>query len=246
MKILSEMKDLIINLKGENLEDVKLKLLRNINLIALSLEDEEELTNEQLESIYALTSMKDSLRENKELELYDIGAILIIKIKNAFDEFTTDIIEKGFLNDVLELTSFLLSIVGGGARRIKLLQLNKNKESDYFDTKEYFFELKKELYKQIDLKSSEGAHVKVFLVNGIIESIKSELATNSQKHGSLVISLLNDYKISSEEVNERSYFKRGYGRELQRRIYMWDKLTFDLKYDYSIDRMLDVEEHQNL
>lgn len=227
---------MLSQLNHDNIAEMKNKLIKYTKLIALSFDKDEDLSCDQIDKIYELVE-----RLKSEHHYDSFGASLTENFEEAFDILSTSVINNGFVEDMIELTLDFLKLIGGGARGHKLLlQINGNPGS--LHNQETFFQLRKEFYKQIDLKSSEGYYQRIFLIRGLVQSVDLELESRLRQHGSVLISLLEGTNTTEDFNNVRSWhnqwFDKNYVKELQRRIYLWDKLTIKLKNEFSIEELL--------
>ena len=90
--------------------------------------------------------------------------------------------------------------------------------------------------------------LKSFHVLGFIHSVQFDLEERSQEHGRSVIGFLTDFKTNElksvqqfqteDHIPEvKSTVSKGYGIELQRRIYMWKSLTLIFTSPYALEKM---------
>lgn len=236
---------LLGELNKDNIEEIKPVLSKYVKLVLMGLgESEEQLSCEQVDEIHKLMTMRYEFREEAKLA-EDLK--LVAKVKKAYDELLHHITREGYIYDAIKLTSDALKGIGGHARLAKLRILNK-KNTKYFQSEKYLEDLKKELYIALEKKSAEGIMAELYLVTGIINSVAYSLMEESQEHGRSVIQLLTDYKSgktkSIDEFKEDGHIEElkvkldsKYGKELQRRIYLWDKLTLGLKSPYFLEEL---------
>ena len=108
--------------------------------------------------------------------------------------------------------------------------------------------LKRECYNLMEQRAVVGLHAQIFHVLGFVHSIQFDLEERSQEHGRVVIGLLTDFKTgelrsvqqfqAEDHISEvKSMVSKGYGIELQRRIYMWKSLTLIFTSPYALEKM---------
>ncbi|WP_125152067.1 hypothetical protein [Clostridium rectalis] len=236
--------DIINTLDICNLEKSKEELKKYMYLHLLSLDDKDDLSCEELERIYYIIYERKRFKsENK------IGTELLLleKFKKAFNSFIYDLVERDYLWDAIELTSSVLKDTGGISRNIKLLVEN-NKQQEYLYSEIYLEDLKREFYINIRRKVLYSIFSEMNLVMGLIYSIRFDIEEKCQEHGRIVLSFLKDYKTekikSLHEFNNEAHTKEvkkllseEYSLELQRRMYLWDKLTIELKDHYCLEKL---------
>ncbi|GAV23049.1 hypothetical protein cpu_15590 [Carboxydothermus pertinax] len=240
------LKDLIKNLNSENVEKLKPQLNRYVNQLILSIYDTNlELSDLDLESLCETLLHKDEFREEFRDKLQK--GLLIDKFIHIYDLFINEITKERYVFDGIELTTLCLRSIGGIARGLKLLKLNKHKE-EYFHSLQYLKDLNAEFYAHLRQYAGKGIIEEHFLITGLIHTIRFYLEENCQEHGRKILALLTDRKDKRlktlEEFNNELHtaeikcmLTREYAIELQRRLYLWDKLTIDLKNHYYLENL---------
>lgn len=242
-----EIKELVSQLNNENIEELKPLLIRKINKLVLSINDDSDISDSELEEMYDWVIIREKFREEAREENNSLlEGTLINNFIKAYEEFINEIVNKGYISDAIELTSTSLRSIGGLARSIRILK--KMKIQKYINSVEHLNDLKAEFYKHLKSYAHKGFYEEQFVIMGLIHIIKFCLEENSQEHGRAVISILTDYKSNKiknvEEFNNETHIeeisiklKREYGIELQRRVYSWDNLTRKLEDHYYLEKL---------
>ena len=242
-----EIKDLLNQLNNENVEELKPILIRNINKFMLSIDDDKNISDSELESMCDILIMREEFRGQVRREDNSLlEGTLINSFIKAYNEFINEI-TKDYISDAIDLTSTSLRSIGGLAQSLRLMK-NMKTNRKYMNSMEYLNDLKREFYKHLKSYAHKGFYEEHFAVRGLIHIIKFDLEEQSQEHGRLIISMLTNHKTnkmkSLEEFNNEHHIegisiklKREYGIELQRRIYCWDNLTRKLEDHYYLEKL---------
>lgn len=244
-----ETKDLLNRLNSENIEELKPSLIRKVNELILNINDD-NISDSELEKLCNFFIMREEFRKEARDENSLIEGLLIKNFIIAFDEFISEINNKDYISDVIELTNTSIRSIGGIARGYRLMR--KNGPSKTCNNMAYLAELKDEFYKQLRSYGRKGIYEEQFVISGLINVIKFELEEKLQEHGRYVISMLTDYKTkkmkSFEEFEKETHLdelkikmKREFGIELQRRVYLWDNLTRKLQDHYYLENLYEKE-----
>ncbi|OFI06694.1 hypothetical protein CLOACE_08490 [Clostridium acetireducens DSM 10703] len=240
-----EIKDLLNKLNSENVEELKPSLIRKVNEIILNINDN-DISDDELESLCNFFIIRENLRKEIKKENPLIEGLLIENFIKAFDEFINEINNKDYISDIIELINTSIRSIGGIARGYRLMK--KYALSKDINNIQYLIELKNEFYKHLRSYSIKGIYEEQFVICGLINIIRFELEEKSQEHGRYIISMLTDYKTknmkSIEEFESESHLdelkikmKIEFGIELQRRIYLWNKLTSKLQDHYYLENL---------
>lgn len=247
-----EILNLINKLNCDNVEKLKLELMKLMYLHLLSLgESSKKLRLSQLEQIYetANYNILDEVKEQFTKEIkQDLSRIRYsIRFNEAIDSFTESLIEHHYTNDAIELLEQLIMTLGAKPRVFKLWLGKKDmKLIKYRQSSEYLAALKNELFDHIKLQSKGKLLTEIFLINAMIHWFKNELEDNENRCNGYALSHFKGSKQPIEECENNvligKYFSWDYKRELERRVYLWNKLVFDFSFDYSVREMLGEEE----
>ena len=243
-----EIKDLLNQLNNENVEELKPMLIRKFNKLILSIDDDINISDSELESIYNVLMVREQFREDARKEDNSlIEGIFINSFIESYDEFINEIVNKDYISDAVEITLSSLRSIGGLVRSFRLMK-NMKTNRKYMNSMEHLNDLKAEFYNHLKLYAHKGFYEEQFVVSGLIHIIKFNLEEESQEHGRFIISMLTDHKAnrmkSLEEFNNEAHIeeisvklKREYGIELQRRLYSWDSLTRKLEDHYYLEKL---------
>jgi predicted house-cleaning noncanonical NTP pyrophosphatase (MazG superfamily) len=231
-----QMEKLINDLDKDNLRSLKPKLLRLLKLELLSFDDgNENISEQQLDDILNLVREKEEFDKDY---LTDKEFLFIENFKCAYDEFVDDIVSKGYLRNAVELTIDVLKSIGGYTRGLKLFL--ENNDLSYIKSDQYLKNLKNELYNRIDQIIKDKSMQQLFLVLGLIHSISFILQKQIFEHSELLIEKIQNkqgtFKIECSDKHLDNFISKEYIEELQRRVYLWDKLTFELKHHYTLGK----------
>lgn len=244
-----EIKDLINKLDNTNAEELKPKLIRQVNELILNINDE-SICDAELENLCNFLIAREGFRENMKEEASkeetSIEGLIIEEFIKSFEEFICQINNEKYIEDIIELINNSLRGIGGIARGVKVMK--KYVQFEDYNSPEHLMELKEEFYKQLRSYSSKGIYEEQLIVFGLINTIKFQLEEQLQEHGRFIISMLTDYKTknikSINEFQEEAHLnevkvkmKREFAIELQRRIYIWDSLTWKLQDHYYLERL---------
>lgn len=244
-----EIKNLLNELNSENIKELKPSLIRKVNELILKINDD-NISDSELEELCNFFIMREEFRKEASKENSLIEGLLIENFIKAFDEFIDEITNKDYIADAIELINSSIRSIGGIARGFRLVK--KYAPPKEVNSIQYLIELKDEFYKQLRSYSSKGIYEEQFVICGLINIIKFELEEQSQEHGRYVISMLTDHKTKKmktfEEFEKEIHLdelkikmKREYGIELQRRVYLWDKLTRKLQDHYYLENLYEKE-----
>lgn len=245
MKIIHEIIEIIETLDPTNVEKLKPSLLKLAKLSALSFgEDEKRLSDKKIKEIYnkhlIFFNCVDSEFQN---EIFLLTSTLNNEFFRIFEILIDEMTARGYLEDAIELSTLILSGMGAKARSLKLFTTHKKNLSAFLNSKEHITYLKEEISKQFNAQLFEGLYFKIVQVQGLIMLIKDHLDENSRNLASTIRTtlLLENRTIESLEQDPifGKYFDPKYPKELKMRIYLWDKLTVDLRNEYSIDAILE-------
>ncbi|PFJ15390.1 hypothetical protein COD67_11995 [Bacillus cereus] len=225
-----------------NLEEGKALLKKHILLMKYGMEHD-ELKEEEMNKILNLIQGREQFRENVP-ELRDLH--LVKSFQTALDEFLNSIISNGYVEDAVEILESLLKSMGAVAQIIKIMFVDKMTVNR--NSLEMVEVLKRESYKLMEQRAIVGLHAQIFHVLGFVHSIQLDLEEKSQEHGRIVIDFLTDFKTDKlksvqqfkkeDHIPEvKSMVNKGYGIELQRRIYMWKSLTLVFTSPYALENM---------
>ena len=182
--------------------------------------------------------------EKRCSELRDLH--LIKKFQAVLDEFIHSIILNGYVEDAVEILESVLKSMGAVAHIVKVMFVGKMKVDR--NSLEMVEVLKRECYNLMEQRAVVGLHAQIFHVLGFVHSIQFDLEERSQEHGRVMVGLLTDFKTdelksvqqfqTEDHIPEvKSMVSKGYGIELQRRIYMWKSLTFIFTSPYALEKM---------
>ncbi|SHJ13131.1 hypothetical protein SAMN02745163_01379 [Clostridium cavendishii DSM 21758] len=251
-----EIKDLLNKLNSENIEELKPNLIRKVNELVLNINDD-NISDDELDMLYNFFIMREELRrevsENISEEDSLMEGLLIENFIKEFEEFISEFENKDYISDAIELINTSIRSIGGIARGYRLVK--KYAPSEDIDRVQYLMELKSEFYKQLRAYSSKGIYEEHFVICGLINVIRFELEEKSQEHGRHVISMLTDYRTkkmkSLEEFERENHLGElktkmtvEFGKELQRRIYLWDSLTRKLQDHYYLENLYEEESNR--
>jgi hypothetical protein len=243
-----EIKDLLSQLNNENVQELKPILIRKFNKLILSIDDDINISDSELESIYNVLMVREQFRKDARKEDNSLlEGILINSFIKSYDEFINEIGDKDYVSDAIEITLSSLRSIGGLVRSFRLMKNMKTNKA-YINSMEHLNDLKAEFYNHLKLYAHKGFYEEQFVVSGLIHIIKFNLEEESQEHGRFIISMLTDHKTnrmkSLEEFNNEPHIegisvklKREYGIELQRRLYLWDNLTRKLEDHYYLEKL---------
>lgn len=244
-----EIKDLVNKLDNTNAEELKPKIIRQVNELILNINDE-NICDTELENLCNFLIARESFRENMKEEASkeetSIEGLIIEEFIKSFEEFICQINNEKYIEDIIELINKSLRGIDGIARGVKVMK--KYVQSEDYNSLKHLMELKEEFYKQLKSYSSKGIYEEQLIVFGLINTIKFQLEEQLQEHGRFIISMLTDYKTknikSINEFQEENHLdevkvkmKREFAIELQRRIYLWDSLTWKLQDHYYLERL---------
>ncbi|AIY77016.1 hypothetical protein COL11_11890 [Bacillus anthracis] len=233
---------IVDELTADNLEERKALLKNHILLMKYGMEHH-ELKEEEMTEILKWVQGRDQLRKDVP-ELRDLH--LIKKFQAVLDEFIHSIISNGYVEDAVEILESVLKSMGAVAHIVKIMFVGKMKVNR--NSLEMVEVLKRECYTLMEQRAVVGLHAQIFHVLGFVHSIQFDLEERSQEHGRVVISLLTDFKTdelksvqqfqTEDHIQEvKSMVSKGYGIELQRRIYMWKSLTLIFTSPYALEKM---------
>ena len=246
-----EIKDLLNELNGENVEELRSLIIRKVNQLILSIYDENK-SDLELEEMCNLIIAREEFREEARQDNNGLlEGILTDNFIKAYDEFIDEIVGKKYISDAIELIYDSLRSIGGRCRGFRLMK-NGKKNRNYLNSIEYLNDLKGEFYIHLKSYAHKGFNEEFFAVTGLVHTIKFDLEEKSQEHGRYIISMLTEPKAkrgkSIEEFNNEPHLeevkiklKREYGIELQRRIYSWDNLTRKLQDHYCLETLFEEE-----
>jgi len=249
-----EVKELLNELNCENVETLKPQIIRKVNQLILSINDDNK-SDSELEEMCNLAIIREKFREEARLDNNGLSeGILIDNFIKAYDEFMNEIVSKEYISDAIELIADSLKSIGGRCRGFILIKEGA-KNRNYLSSTEHFDDLKGEFYTHLKSYAHKGFHEEYFVVTGLIHTIKFDLEEKSQEHGRNIISILTDPKTkrgkSIEEFNNEPHLeeirvklKRKYGIELQRRIYSWENLTRKLQDHYYLENLFNEEDEK--
>jgi len=245
-----EIKDLLNQLNNENVEELKPMLIRKFNKLILSIDNDINISDSELESIYDILIIREQFREDARKEDNSLlEGIFINSFIKSYDEFINEIVDKDYVSDAIEITLSSLRSIGGLVRSFRLMK-NMKTNRKYMNSMEHLNDLRAEFYNHLKLYAHKGFYEEQFVISGLIHIIKFDLEENSQEQGRHIISMLTDHKTnrmkSIEEFNNEPHIKelrvklkREYGIELQRRLYSWDNLTRKLEDHYYLEKLYD-------
>lgn len=233
---------IVDELTTDNLEEGKALLKNHILLMKYGMEHH-ELKEEEMTEISKWVQGRNQLREDVP-ELRDLH--LIKKFQAVLDEFIDSIILNGYVEDAVEILESVLKSMGAVAHIVKIMFVGKRVVDR--NSLEMVKALKKECYNLMEQRAVVGLHAQIFHVLGFVHSIQFDLEEKSQEHGRAVISLLTDFKTdklksvqqfqTEDHIPEvKNMVSKGYGIELQRRIYMWRSLTLIFTSPYALEKM---------
>lgn len=230
--IKEQMEKLINNLDKDNVENSKSKLLRLLKLEFLSFDNKSEsISEQQLDDILKLVREKEEL--DKEYSI-NKNFLFVEKFKQVYNQFIDDIVSEGYLENAVELTIDVLKIVGGYTRGLKLFL--ENSDLSYIKSEQYLNNLKDEFYNRIHQLMREKTVHQIFLVLGLVNSIRVMLQKQLFENSELLIDKIqskqDNYKIQCSDKKLENIMSKKYAIELQRRVYLWDKFTFELNHYY--------------
>lgn len=243
-----EIKDLLSQLNNENVQELKPILIRKFNKLILSIDDDINISDLELESIYDILIIREQVREDARKEDNSLlEGLFINNFIKSYDEFINEIVNKDYISDAVEITLSSVRSIGGLVRSFRLMK-NIKTNRKYINSMEHLNDLKAEFYNHLKLYAHKGFYEERFVVSGLIHIIKFDLEEQSQEHGRYIISMLTDHKTnkmkSLEEFNNEHHIeeisiklKREYGIELQRRIYSWNNLTRKLEDHYYLEKL---------
>ncbi len=243
MKIIHELIKTIEKTDKDSFEKLKPTMLKLARMSALSFGNEEKkLTGKRIEEIYNMWLIPFG----QDQEFLDEIESLISKLNSEFirtyESLTDGMSERGYRKDAIELSAFVLRSIGGKARGLNLHLGRKKKLLVYCDSEEQLRDLKTEISKQLREQSCESPYVSALLINGLVCSIKENLDEMSRQLAGTIRAMVSMDNRTIEELESNeilgTYFDPQYPKELKRRIYLWDKLTVELRNEYSIDEII--------
>lgn len=235
ISMIKEMKKLISQLNEENIDDIKPKLDRYIKLQVLGLDDE-KIPDEKLQKMIKLNEVRDELLDEEEDEDY----LLIEKFKLMYNEFYNQLIkdkDDKNIENVIQITKAALNSIGGRGRKLRIF--TDAKDLSYLKSKQCAEDLKKELFCRMEQVVREKIMDEPFLIIGLIHTIKFYLNEDLQDCSKTIISVLKREKEKEVQslINQYEFFNKEYVIELERAIYLWDKLTLDMRSHFIINEM---------
>lgn len=241
-----ELKDLLNKLDSTNVQKLKSILERKVNEIIVNINDD-TLSDEELEKLSDFIITREEFREEAREERGLLEGLMIEDFIKAFDEFIKEIQDEIYISEYIELVNSCLRSIGGTARGFRIVR--KYAPSKDYDKVKHLNAVKDEFYKELRSYAAKGISEEQLVVFGLIRIIKFELEERLQEHGRLVIGHLTSYRTKKRDItldefvnnprNESVKYKMNeeYGLELQRRVYLWDKLTMDLQDHYYLEKL---------
>lgn len=244
MKVIHELIKTIEKSDTNNIEKLKPIMLKLARMSVLSFGNEEKkLTAEKIEEIYNMWLMPFGQDQEFLDEIESLTSKLNSKFIKAYESLIDSISERGYRKDAIELSAFVLRSIGGKARGIKLHLGKKKKLLKYCDSEEQITDLKTEISRQLREQSCESPYVSALIINGLVCSIKENLDEMSRQLAGTIRAMISMDNRTIEELESNEilgkYFDPQYPKELKWRIYLWDKLTVELRNEYSIDEIIE-------
>lgn len=107
-----EIKDLLNRLNSENIEELKLILIRKVNELILKMNDD-NICDSELELLCNFFIIREEFRNELMKEKLLIEGLLIEYFIKVFDEFISEINNKYYILYVIELINIFIRSIGG-------------------------------------------------------------------------------------------------------------------------------------
>lgn len=234
--IRNEIKNIIKNLAPADLEQQKTRLMHLLKLQDLQMNDNyEDITPRLLEKIEEQIAEKERLSELFDLRQKEM--LLLCKLEEQIDIFIDDLTFNGYEGDAVELIMDSMRQLGGYAEIVRNFLKNR-RNLEYFQTDADLTDLLAMLYKRIRFITEQNKDSALFTVLGLVNGMRFYLEEKCKEHGKIILSILGSEGKNQDNLTleEKQIMSRAYGDELQRRIYLWDKLTLEFKDSYSLSQ----------